>query len=233
MLAACGGNPETKVTVSFNDLSGQSVAPVAVAYQIGDGKWVNLWPDDRGGYSFSIPAGETRYGVAVRCSGFIEAALQSGAVYQLTTDESTSPRLPCMDFGLFSQMSGLTDVSAIPGSSSPSVLGYIGFDAHNSTSTGYSVMLPESTSAAAALLAYDDILVQNYSNLIGGRVFHGINARGSFSRDLSLQAGDTITVRQLGPFTLPAGFGSSHYGVGLFAAGGADNPHRQAGKRQP
>jgi len=225
-LSACSNNQSAaaEITVSFNGLSGQPVSPTAVAYQVGDGEWVNLWPDDQGRYSFTVPAGETRYGVAVRCSGFVGAAFQNGVIYQLTTEESTSPRLSCFDFGVFAQMSGTADVSAVAGSVSMKVVGNYSSHPRGGTSNNYLIIVPESTRASAALLAYKSSFSYNFLNLVGGRVFHDINARGSFSRDLSLQVGDAISVKQLGAISLPAGFSSASYGVGLFAAGGAVIP---------
>ena len=98
-LAACGpkGPAGTEVTVHL-------VAPFGgtgtgrVVYQVGDGGWQVALPKEEGGYAFTVPAGEKRYGVAVNCfpPGTGLATLGFVRVYQLTTDEATELRVGCM-----------------------------------------------------------------------------------------------------------------------------------------
>jgi len=224
LLAACGGNQGTRVTLAFDDVFGEPAYPVAVAYQTGDGKWANLWPNDQGEYVFYVPPGEERYGVAVACGVFFGSSFNSGSVYQLTISDTTEPLLPCPRFSApIASMSGRGDVSALAGSASFIIYGaYDDDDDHNSSHEDFGgLTVLEGEAVSAILLAYDAVHTNDPGHLIGGRVFHDINASGVFNHDLALSATDTVSVHQVNHFSVPAGWTNSSYKVGLYAAGGA------------
>ena len=89
-----------------------------VAYQVGNGEWRPLAARADGRYVFEVPAGETRYGVAVAC---LKPTLPLYAwaswlrIYQLTTEDATQVVFPCHGQGE-EQAAGLSlsvDASAL------------------------------------------------------------------------------------------------------------------------
>ena len=233
LLAACGGNQGTRVTLAFDDVLGKPAYPAAVAYQTGDGEWANLWPNDEGEYVFYVPPGEERYGVAVVCGILFDSSFNSGSVYQLTTNDTTEPLLPCPGFSApIAYMSGQGDVSALAGGASFIVYGaYDEDDSPNSNKDDFDdLMMVEGEAASAVLLAYDTTHTSDPDHLIGGRVFHGINASGVFDHDLTLSSSDAVREHHVNSFTIPAGWSNSSYKVGLYAAGGATAFEGQLGR---
>ena len=232
LLAACGGSPGTKVTVRADDISGQSMRPQAVAFQAGNGEWTRVWPDKNGDYTFYVPAGEKRYGVAVKCSGMmLMGAFGGGATYFLTTDESTAPRLPCFSLGPLARVKGTADVSAVSTAKGLGVEADMGSDYSggiNTTSMSYDVDMAEGADRDLVLLAFNSSSTKDSSTLIAGRIFRGVNAVGVADKDLTLAAGDTVTDHSFAAFTVPAGW-SGHYNVSLYTAGGVAVDHEILG----
>ena len=229
LLAACGGNPGTKVTVRADDISGQSMRPQAVAFQAGNGEWTRVWPGKNGDYTFYVPAGEKRYGVAVKCSGMLaDGAFGSGATYFLTTDESTEPQLPCFSVGSIAQVKGTANVAAVATAAGLRVEASLGSSSQSGTSMNYSVQSAEGSDRDLVLLAFSSGTTMDSSTLIGGRIFRGVNAVGVVDKDLTLAAGDTVSDHNFAAFTVPAGW-SGHYDVSLYTAGGAVVDHKRLG----
>ncbi len=101
LSAGCGRGPGggggTEVTVRLLDFFGRP-AYGFVAYQVGDGPWRVLPQGADGGFRFTLPAGEDRYGVAVSCaepSTPLYAWATGLRVYQLTAEETTRPAFSC------------------------------------------------------------------------------------------------------------------------------------------
>ncbi len=229
LLAACGGNPGTKVTVRADDISGQSMRPQAVAFQAGNGEWTRVWPDKNGDYTFYVPAGEKRYGVAVKCSGMmLMGAFGSGATYFLTTDESTSPLLPCFSVGPLAQVEGTANVAAVAGAAGLDVEASMGSNDSGTTNMSYDVDVAEGANRDLVLLAFNNSSTKDSSTLIAGRIFRGVNAVGVVDKDLALAAGDTVTDHNFAAFTVPAGWSGS-YDVSLYTAGGVAVDHEILG----
>jgi len=101
-LAACSPQaPQgTQITVRLHSALGEGGPAVAnVVYQIGDGPWKLARQVKYGLYTFNVPPGETRYGVAADCiPPFFHPFGTHGSayVYQLTTSETTELTIPCL-----------------------------------------------------------------------------------------------------------------------------------------
>ncbi len=230
LLAACGGNPGTKVTVRADGLWGQAARPQAVAFQAGDGEWTRVWPDKNGDYTFYVPAGEKRYGVAVKCSGMLPmGAFGSGVTYFLTTDESTAPLLPCFSLGPMAEVKGTANVAAVAGAAGLDVEASLSSDDSGTTSMSYEVEVAEGADRDLALLAFNNGSTMDSSTLIGGRIFRGVNAVGVVDKDLTLAAGDKVINHDFAAFSVPAGW-SGHYDVSLYTAGGVMVDSEMLGK---
>ena len=100
-LAACNQQnqePEgTKVTINVvSPYGGGDPRTATVVYQVGDGDWRLAAQEDLGVYAFTVPSGETKYGVAVGCPAApLDTVYNSVNVYQLTIDEATTIKAPC------------------------------------------------------------------------------------------------------------------------------------------
>lgn len=89
-LAACGGGtppPPSSITLTVEDPMGSFNA---AAYQLGSGSWqpLTLSGTSTKTGTFSL-AGQTKYGVAVRCSGLVVKVIQA------TASELPNPKLEC------------------------------------------------------------------------------------------------------------------------------------------
>jgi len=89
----------TTVKVHISDDWGQPLV-ATVVYQAGDGEWQLAELEDFGEYSFTLPSGEKRYGVAVNCIPTVHGLQAIGfyTIYQLTTDDATEVSFSCFDF---------------------------------------------------------------------------------------------------------------------------------------
>ena len=221
LLAACGGNPGTKIVVRADNIAGQVVRPLAVAFQVENSEWTQVWPDKNGNYSFYVPSGKKRYGVAVKCPGMLAMGdWGAGSAYFLTTDESTNPLLPCDTLGALATAQGNADVSAVAGAAGFEVEAPMGSSSNGSTHYHYEVDLSEGPSRDLVLLAFNNSHTFDAGTLIAGRVFRGVNAVGAVNKDLQLAAGDTVTDHNFAAFSVPAGW-TGGYRVSLVTAGGA------------
>lgn len=89
-LAACGGGtppPPSSITLTVEDPMGSFDA---AAYQLGSGSWQSLSMSGTSTKTgtFSL-GGQTKYGVAVRCSGLVVKVIQA------TASELPNPKLEC------------------------------------------------------------------------------------------------------------------------------------------
>jgi hypothetical protein len=78
------------VSVSVRDEAGNFVSASAAAAQIGSGAWAPLTATAPGQYAVDVPAGESRFGVAIRCGMRLQTI-------HATTDETTALRVSCRD----------------------------------------------------------------------------------------------------------------------------------------
>ncbi|WP_456446202.1 hypothetical protein, partial [Oceanithermus sp.] len=206
LLTACGGNPGTKVTVHPQNYAGDPQEPVAVAYQVADGDWQWLQPDKDGTYSFYVPSGKKRYGVAVNCGGLFGLAnLGSGAVLQLTTEESTEPVAACLSFGPFVEVEGHYDVSGVTGASRTVVRGDLGGDDASSTTGNYDLTLAYGSGRDLLALATDAS-----DHALAGKVYRSLDATHPFTKDVTLTNADAPTgTRSVSDFSVPSGWSGS------------------------
>ena len=229
LLAACGGKPGTKVTVHPQNYAGDPQEPVAVAYQVADGDWQWLQPDKDGTYSFYVPSGKKRYGVAVNCGGYFGLAnIGSGVVLQLTTEESTEPAAACLTFGPFVEVEGQYDVSGVTGASGTVVRGDLGGDDASNTTGNYDLILAYGSGRDLLLLATD---VGGHA--LAGKVYRSLDATQPFTQDVSLTNADAPTgTRSVSAFSVPGGW-SGGFGVNLLSAGGAMTTGDELGEGSP
>ncbi len=227
LLSACGGNPGTKVTVHPQNYAGFPQEPVAVAYQVADGDWQWLQPDKDGAYSFYVPSGKKRYGVAVKCGGFFGlASFGNGVVLQLTTEESTEPAAACASFGPFVEAKGHYDVSGVTGAAQTVIYGDIGEFDDTSTHGDYNDLdLAYGPARDLLVLATDAS-----DHALAGKVYRNLDASKPFTKDVTLTNADAPTgTRSVSDFTVPSGWSGS-YGVNLLSAGGALTTDKELGK---
>lgn len=222
VLTACGGNQGTKVTVTAETYGGSPALIAAAAYQIGNGDWQVLSPDKDGDFVFYVPGGEKRYGVAIRCGGMIALGnFAVSAVYQLTTDESTSPLLSCLTMGQVVGVSGEVDVGGVGGATDYGMFATIDNDEDSVDASthkaDYSLNLTAGTSRDFVAAAMD-----NLGAILAAKIVRGVNATstvGGLNVSLSLP-GDALVTHTLQPFSVPSGWNGS-YDVSLVTAGGA------------
>jgi len=160
--------------------------------------------------------------VAVKCPGMLYmGAFGSGASYFLTTDESTSPQLPCFSLGPMAEVKGAADVGAVVGAQSLEVESSFGSTSSSGATTmDYEVNVAEGADRDLVLLAFNHMTNMDSSTLIGGRIFHGVNAVGVVTgKNLTLAATDTVTDYNFAPFSVPSGW-SGDYQVSLYTSGG-------------
>ncbi|WP_457630673.1 hypothetical protein [Oceanithermus sp.] len=218
LLAACSnsGSSGTKITVTTEDSLGGPAAVIAMAYQVGDGGWQPVYPDESGAYSFYVPQGETRYGVAVRCGVGLEfGSYSSNTVYQLTTEESTSPLVSCLGTGRFTVVGGDVDVSSVTGATRFEVFGGMESDYENGTADHYSVNVAHDPGADMVVMAFD----AGY-NAVAARIVRNLGAgSGTVSKDVTLTNADALGSFATPAFSVPAGW-SGYCGNTLATAGG-------------
>lgn len=211
LLAGCGQNGATapqKVTLTAVNAAGQPADPLAAAYHVGDQAW--RWLPYDGGYTFDLPAGETRYGVAVLCPAYSEDyAWGTVVMAELSLADTAAPVLTCPD-NPFERMTarGQADVSGVTGARSFFVDAFHSHDAGYSATDDYQVGLLPGADRALLFLAY--ATTNPYSadppDLLAARVFHGLDARDDLTQDLRLTDADAPSRQDVHAFDVPVGW---------------------------
>ncbi len=218
-IPACGGNPGTKVTFSAENYDGSNAFIAAAAYQTGNGEWQPLGPGKNGGFSFYVPAGEKRYGIAIRCEDMLALVNHSvGSVYLLTTDESTAPRLSYTAFGEAARVSGKLVTSGVTGAARSRAISAMESDdgGSNATAINYELDVPAGERAEIVVGAYD-----SSGKGVAARIIRGSGARGEVKlADISLNDADKLIAYSYNAFGVPSGWGD-RYRLRLHSAGGA------------
>ncbi|HGY09686.1 MAG TPA: hypothetical protein ENK37_06505 [Oceanithermus profundus] len=227
----------TKVTVNvISPYGGGDPRIATVVYQVGDGDWQMATQEDLGVYSFTVPDGETKYGVAVGCPAVPLNGIHSSVnVYQLTTDEATAIKAPCPN-ALGSAITPAESVKAV------AAAGDSGYDKvwlhtawdNRQTSLGNPASLifsPESNR---------DLLIVAYSDS-STKVTPQFVERIRFVRDFDasqpplcpaaspcsfeLGSTDAPASNTVAGFTAPADASSTFFGVGFVSKKGLPIPH--------
>ncbi len=216
VFSGCGNDPGTKVTPTVVNADGSPGVIVAAAYQVEDGSWQPLNPDADGGISFYVPKGKARYGVAVRCAGmFLMANYSFNTVAQLTTAESTAPRLTCMTAGPYARIKGNVNVSGVTGAAKYQTYSWISNYERNATSGEYRLSAGYGTGRDMVVFATDASDAG-----LAGKIVRGIDARAPVTvPDLSLTNADALLNYNIGAFSVPSGW-SGDYSLNLYSAGG-------------
>jgi len=219
-ISACGGGNQatgTKVTVTAVGLGGNPSLISAAAYQTGDGEWQQLLPDKDGVFSFYVPDGETRYGVAIRCGdNFPLGSAAAMNVFQFTTNETVSPVAHCMAIGELSSVSGEIDLSAVGGATRYEILVPGKSESDTVSSNDYEVYVPHGGSRDLIALAED-----SSSNILAARIIRGIDASNAVVyKDIALNSSDALQTHNLAAFSVPSGM-DGHFTLSLLTAGGS------------
>ena len=194
-----------------------------VAYQVGDGPWRTLLPQSPGEYRFSLPEGETRYGVAAACPhiGPIAPAWSPTRffVFQLTAGDTLAPVIPCgngtgVEFGALKLT---VDASAVGANKVVALSRSTGSEAASGREFDVAAPVGE---RRFVVLAYDGD--REPEKLRGVRIF---SARVPGSLRLTLGPEDAVNLGtghragRVEAFTVPAGYDPS-YGVGYYGSRG-------------
>lgn len=219
VLAACTTTPSgTKVTVNVTDSQGNPVTGQAAAYQTGSGAWQALAPSGTGVYTFTVPSGETRYGVTINCPTGLQASSMKATTYQATTTEATTLKLSCpLAFsGSAAKVSGSYSLSAVAGTSLNlySDTGQKSF----SGATG-----PYETSSTLGgnreLVAIAQDVGGNY---VGVKVIRSLNITAPIVVNINFTAADVFATGVVNDFSasVPTGF-SANFGSYFLSSSGA------------
>jgi len=217
ILTSCGKDPGTKVTVKVEDVLGQQNLPLAVAYQIEDGEWAWLQPDENAGYSFYVPPGKERYGVAVRCGGFSSSItyVKRATIYQLATSDTTEPVFICpQDRKQYVYMNVTHDVSAIAGANGAAVYHRRSYSLLRGTSFTTNRPFFHTLQADVMFTAYSS----SPANILAARLVKGVDLEDGASLNFTLDNNDLVVSANVAPFSLPAGW-SGEYSVGIATKG--------------
>ena len=223
-ISACGGGENkaagTKVTVTAVGIGDGPAFISAAAYQTGNGEWQQLLPNKDGSFSFYVPVGETKYGVAVRCGDNFQlgnSAIMN--VFQLTTDETVSPIAHCMTSGEVTAVSGEIDLSGVSGATRYEIWGPGNGDdnsVNGTTHTGnYEVYVPHGGSRDLVVVAED-----NSYNILAAKIVRGIDTNNAVVyQDVALVSSEALKTHNMAAFNVPSGMSGS-FNLLLRTAGG-------------
>jgi len=233
-LVACGPQEGPEVTVRLVSPIGEgSPATATVVYQVGDGEWRLAVPVEYGVYTFRLPPGEKRYGVAVNCiSSFgLLATLGWANVYFLTVDEADEIKVACLNLSDLTFTSVEVKAHAAPGDTGYNRAWYYG------VLGGSQKDFPNTAGLALEAKPDRDLLIVAYSDSTSKWQPQYIE-RIKFVRDLDassppvaakdyeLSTADTPTTAHVGAFTPPSwADGGSFFGVGFVSKQGIVVPH--------
>ncbi len=239
LLAACnqtGGG--TKVTVTLvSPLATGSPATATVVYQVGNGGWQLATQEAYGVYSFTLPPGEKRYGVAVNClpGGMMLGTIGWGYVYQLTTDDTTTIRTSCLNISDLSL--GRLSVTPKKASSDTGTYDrawiYTDFTS-NYSALGTSIDLTSTAGTNKDLLAIAYNSSYQPSNIT--RIVFERNLsvdKSGLAVDVTFTAADKPVGQSVSSFSIPADATNSYFGVGFASKKGVVVPQGAQAFSQP
>ncbi len=215
LLAACGGGgpPGTEVTVTLQDNLG-SPAYGFVAFRVGEADWEMARERAPGVYTFNLPAGQARYGVAVTCPANILQWWHHGAfVYLLTTEDTVSLTVRCARFSgsaPFDHLEVSWDVRNVGGDR----VWVQGWSSDNSSDSSQPLVLPGPVGEPIPFLAvaYDG----SYSDWSKTKGLRRFSARVPGHYSLNFDPDDAVdfnngkNVGKLRPFDAPANYQASY-----------------------
>jgi hypothetical protein len=218
LLTACPTTPSgTKVTVNVTDSQGNPVTGQAAAYQTGAGAWQALAPSASGVYTFTVPSGETRYGVTINCPTGLQASSMKATTYQATTTEATTLKVSCpLSFsGSAAKVSGSYNLSAVSGNSLR-----LGSDTGEQFFSGTSG--PYETSSTVGSNRELVAIAQGASGPVGVKVLRGLNITAPTVVNLTFTAADVFATGVVSDFSasVPTGF-SVNFGSYFLSSSGA------------
>jgi len=221
LLAACNG-PGTKVTIRVESKYGHTSLPLSVAYQIEDGDWAWLQPNEDAGYSFYVPSGKERYGVAVRCGGLkthIAPSYARATLYQLTISDTTEPVFTCPtdEKTIIAEVN--YDASSITGAKGVMIFTKKQKKHYSDTTSTSPKILVFTPNGKHDLLfaAYSTASYPDPGDLLAARLVRNIEIAEGTTIDLNLSNDDLVRWANVGPFSLSSNWQGS-YTVGLITS---------------
>lgn len=195
-LAACGGGtppPPSNITFTVEDPSSDFNA---AAYQVGSGSWqaLSMTGTTTKTATFSL-GGQSKYGVAVRCSSLVVKVIQA------TAGELPNPKLACSS-STPSTVAFTVNVSVASGllASGDSVC----VDGSYCQPAGSSVAITANLEAGTRDLL---VTLTDSSNLVKvAKVVRGVNVSSGGSTSVSLASSDQLTPVSFTLPTPPAGY---------------------------
>jgi len=238
-LAACNqGSGGTKVTVKLvSPIDGGSPATATVVYQVENGEWRLAAQEAYGIYSFTIPSGEKRYGVAVNClpGGLMLGTFGWGYVYQLTTDDTTTIQTSCLNISDLT----LGRLAVTPQKANSDTGTYdrawVYADYTNdygSLGSPLSIISTAGTSKELLAIAYNgSYQPDNIKRIVFKRDL--TIDQSSLAVAVTFTAADTPNSQTVSSFTIPQDATDSYFGVGFASKGGIVVPQGSRGTDQP
>jgi hypothetical protein len=218
VLTACPTTPSgIKVTVNVSDSQGNPVTGQAAAYQTGAGAWQALAPSGSGVYTFTVPSGETRYGVTINCPTGLQASSMKATTYQATTTEATALKVFCLlaFSGSATKVSGNYDLSAVTGTSLS-----LYSDTEQKSFSGVTGSYETSSTVGSnrELVA----IAQGAGGYVGVKVLRGLNITAPTVLNINFTAADVFATGVVSDFSasVPTGF-SAGFGSYFLSSSGA------------
>lgn len=218
VLSACSTTPSgTKVTVNVSDSQGNPVTGQAAAYQTGAGAWQALAPSASGVYTFTVPSGETRYGVTINCPTGLQASSMKATTYQATTTEATALKVSCLlaFSGSAAKVSGSYNLSAVTGTS---LALYSDTEQKFFSGTTGTYEISSTVGSNRELVA----IAQGASGYVGAKVLRGLNITAPTVVNITFDAADVFATGVVSDFSasVPSGF-SAGFGSYFLSSSGA------------
>jgi len=236
-LAGCGPKESgTKVTVRLTSPVGGTPATATVVYQVGDGSWALAAQEDYGVYTFVVPPGETRYGVAVNCLPPLTflGSIGFANVYQLTTDDTTEIQTSCFNLSDLSLAEFRVTPKKDPADPGSYDRAWIHTDFNEDTTS-----LGSSTDLLAVAGADRDLLAIAYDGSYDPAqikrivLLRDVNVEVGASVEVTFTAADEPQTQSVGSFTVPADATASYFGIGFVSKKGVAVPSSDSGFDQP
>jgi hypothetical protein len=200
LVSGCGGNsmPPAPTPMSVTATVTGST-PSALAIQLGTGAFASMTPANS--ITFPLPSGTTSYAIAWVCPK-VTGRVQ---IIQATTQDTTSPRIDCVNPPLPIPTVGNATgslSSTLPGVASFEILAGVGILAQSGplSSGPFSVSLPVGTEDVAALA------LDSSNNIVGIKILRSQTVPGALNGGNGIVLSDATIPQTVTVNNVPAGF---------------------------